>query len=112
MFPHVRGGIQCCSCRLAPLVISIFTTGTKDLSAGHKELFGEIKPCEICGGTGCVNCLVNSSLTLYTRTEAIEHLKEHIKAGHIVPDYAIKHLEEELKDMGETKGIEIPTIDN
>lgn len=46
---------------------------------------------------------------LFARSEAIVHLNKHRSAGHMVPQYAIDRLLEEIKDVGDeydTPGIE------
>ena len=96
VFPHVGGGFECCACTLAPLVKSIFTEGCT-----NNPLFGTITPCKKCNGTGCEHCMLHGSTRLNTRSEMIAHLKDHIKAGHRVPKYAIETLEKELKEEGE-----------
>jgi len=43
------------------------------------------------------------------RTRVIKHLLAHRKAGHKVPDYAIKLLEEEIEREGDTVKKHVPT---
>lgn len=107
LYPSIYGGIVCCSCRLASKVPTIFTKGLgkDDL---RSKLFGKIEPCKHCGGVGCDKCMGWGDTTLATRSEAINHLKEHRKAGHYFPAYALKDLRQELKELGETGGIEKP----
>jgi len=93
MFPSIRGGICCQRCELAELVPTIFTTGVDAL---------DIEPCEHCDGEGCERCMLPGELVFYTRSEAIEHLLEHRKAGHEVPQYAIDRLQSEPDELGET----------
>jgi hypothetical protein len=57
--------------------------------------------CKECKGKGCNACQMHGNNTFKKRSEAIAHLKEHIKAGHDVPDYAIEQLEEEIKEEGD-----------
>jgi hypothetical protein len=58
-------------------------------------------------GIECCACKLtrrNANYGLYenklfdTEEEALAHLKEHIKAGHRVPEYAIEMLEKEMKE--------------
>lgn len=37
-----------------------------------------------------------------SRQEAIEHLKEHREAGHVVPDHAFEVLRKEIEEEGDT----------
>ena len=83
-------GIECCACRLAPLVKTIFTEG------GDYPLFGRIGPCD-CSGEGCAKCMMNGSMTFHTEQDALAHLLKHRDAGHDVPQYAIDRLEEEIR---------------
>ena len=83
-------GIECCACRVAPPVKSVFTEG------GDYPLFGHIEPCD-CGGEGCQKCMMNGSLTFHTERDALAHLLEHREAGHTVPQHAIDRLEEEIR---------------
>jgi len=90
MYPHVRGGIECCACLLTALVPTIFTKGSE-------SFMGEpLDPCEYCGGEGCRRCMMHGSINFPTHEEALEHLLEHRAAGHDVPEYAIRRLQEEL----------------
>jgi hypothetical protein len=92
MYSHVGGFIECCACRLAPLVPTVFTVGCED-----HPLFGHIDPCKYCGGKGCEKCMMPGNLHFKLKTEAIRHLYEHINTGHKVPKYAIKRLKQESK---------------
>lgn len=47
------------------------------------------------------NDFSGDSPRFFTRTEALEHLREHEEAGHNVPDSAIQRLEREIEDIGE-----------
>lgn len=95
-YPHVDGGFECCACRLAPLVKSIFTEGCTD-----HPLFGDIEKCDKCNGNGCEECMLPGNQRFHTRSEMIAHLQEHIEADHNVPSYAIEILKEELAREGE-----------
>lgn len=108
MYPNIYGGIECCSCTLAEKIKTVFTTELKEEDFQSK-IFGILEPCEYCGGEGCDACMMHGNLSFYTRSEAIAHLKSHIENGDYVPSYAIEALEEELIELGETEGIEIPT---
>jgi hypothetical protein len=97
VFPHVGGGFECCACGLSKSVESVFTKGCKD-----HPIFGDIEPCDKCGGKGCEHCMMPDNTRLNTRSEMIAHLEEHKKAGDEVPEYAIERLKEEIKTKGET----------
>jgi len=96
LYAHVGGGFECCACSIAEPIKSIFTVGYK-----NHPLFGDIEPCEKCGGEGCDCCNMPGNTHLNTRSECIEHLKKHKNAGHRVPGYAFKILKEELEEAGE-----------
>lgn len=97
MFAHVGGGFECCSCRLAKKIKTIFTEGTK-----NHCLFDDVEPCKKCNGKGCDDCMMHDNFPrLQTRSEAIAHLQDHIKAGHKLPDYAIEGLQQELSEERE-----------
>lgn len=101
IYEHVDGNFECCACSLAKLEKSIFTTGLSE-DDPRRKLFGDISVCEICGGEGCVECMIPGNNTFSTRTELIAHIKEHIKAGHKVPEDVIPILEQQLIEIGET----------
>lgn len=96
LYAHVGGGFECCACRLADLVKTIFTEGCED-----HFLFDDIDTCEECGGEGCDHCMMNGNTRLETRTECLEHLQKHRDAGDEVPEYAFEALREELAEEGE-----------
>lgn len=100
IYGHVGGWFECCACGLAELQKTIFTTGLNE-DDPRIGLFGEIPPCEKCNGEGCEICMMPGNAKFETRTELIDHVKEHIKAGHKVPEYVIEQLEKELKEEGE-----------
>lgn len=110
MFAHINGGIECCSCGLAPLIPTIWTKGTKALPEGdgRRKLFGETGPHEDCNGEGCKGCMMHDSLSFPSRTEAIDHLIDHMKHGHEVPLYAVTRLQEEIEEIGDIAGLEVP----
>lgn len=93
MYHHCGGFIECCSCLLANKVKTIFTTG-------HTLSGKKTKPCKQCKGKGCEACMIHDSVSFKTRKEAIQHLKEHEKQGHIVPKHAYERLEQEIKEEG------------
>lgn len=97
VYEHVGGFFECCACSLAKPVKSIFTVGCDD-----HPLFGNRPPCEKCGGEGCEDCMMPGNTHVKTRSELIEHVKEHIAAGHLVPDYVISNIQEDLATDGET----------
>lgn len=95
MYPNVSGGIVCCACRLSELIPTVRTKGG--------ELFGKtIEPCPYCDGEGCLRCTMHKSVTLDSRSEAIEHLLEHRRAGDYVPESAIDRLKWEIEELGDT----------
>lgn len=100
IYAHVGGGFECCACSLAERQKSIFTTGLPE-DDPRKKLFGDLKPCEECGGEGCDKCMMPGSVRYNTRTELIAHVQDHIDAGHNVPYDVIERLQEELMQVGE-----------
>lgn len=104
MYASSEGGIECCACRLAPLVKTIFTEG------GDILPFGYIEPCD-CHGTGCDRCIMHGSLTLETKQEALAHLLEHREAGHLFPQDAIDRLQDEIRSrLGSDAAIPAPAL--
>lgn len=103
MYPSCNGGITCCSCLLSKKVITIFTTGSDEDS-----FLKGIEPCKNCGGKGCDECMIHDDIHFDTYQEAINHLHEHVKAGHQVPDRAFEGLK---RDMEEGISLE-PVIDD
>ncbi len=91
LFPNTDGVIECMGCHLAPKVRTKFTVGDK--------YFG-IEPCKHCDGKGCVHCMMHGCSTFANATDAINHVKAHIKAGDHVPDYVIPEIEADIKDFG------------
>ena len=110
LYSSIYGGIECCACRLADKVNTIFTEGIPKEREGMIKLMGEefTKPCKHCNGKGCGKCMMFGSTTFFSRSDAIKHLEEHKKAGHKVPRHAFAYLKAEIKDVGDTKGLEIP----
>lgn len=49
------------------------------------------------GGWECCGCIMNGNWNYSTRQEIVDHLLEHRKQGHTVPQYAIDRLREEIK---------------
>jgi hypothetical protein len=96
LYAHVGGGFECCACRLAEKVPTVFTVGCKD-----HPLLGDVEPCEKCNGEGCDDCMMPGSLRLQTRSECINHLQKHRDAGHKVPEYAFEYLRKEIEEEGE-----------
>lgn len=82
-YADVSGGFTCCRC-------SLFTEGGDFLRK-------PISPCERCRGEGCKHCMMHGSQNFETIGEAIEHLKEHVTAGHLVPGYVFEDLEADAK---------------
>jgi len=100
IYAHVGGGFECCACGLAERVKSIFTTGLLQ-GDPRSKFFGEIEPCDQCGGEGCEHCMIPGSTRFDTRTELIKHVQDHINVGHKVPPDVIEILQEELMKEGE-----------
>jgi len=96
VFPHIDGGFVCCACRLTPTKKTIFTTGIK-----NHFFFGNIEPCEKCGGEGCIDCMIHGNFKIKTRSEVIKHLKKHIENGDNVPQRSIDILKKEIETKGE-----------
>jgi len=98
MYASVRGGIECCACRLAEKVPTIFTPGKIDETDPRWRLFtknGELI-CKKCK-SGCDECMMHGNLTFETYQEAFDHLVKHKEAGDIVPDRAFKSLRRDAK---------------
>ena len=91
MYYHVGGFVECCACLLTPMIDTIFTKGFE----GH-SLFGTKGPCERCNGKGCSTCQMHGGLEFSTFQAALIHLKEHVEAGHSVPDRAFIALKAEI----------------
>jgi hypothetical protein len=92
MYASVNGGIECCSCKFAPKVKSVFTEGTK-----NHPIFKDMSPCKQCGGKGCDACMLHTNMTLKTYEDALEHLQKHKDSGDDVPEYAFEGLREDMK---------------
>lgn len=85
LYPSTGGVVECCACRLSPKVPTILTKGG--------DLFGSpVGPCSACGGEGCEKCMMHGSPPSMSYTEAINHVKRHIAAGHVVPSGVIESL--------------------
>lgn len=99
MYHHVDGFIECCACRLAPLINTIFTKGLKKGDIREK-FFGHIPSCDRCNGKGCGHCRMHGNKKYKTRRGALKHLQAHRDAGHTVPQYAFDQLKEEIEEEG------------
>ena len=61
------------------------------------------------GGITCCSCLLNlveggifnRSQCFLSPHTALDHLQEHAEAGHLVPQYAIDQLKQEIRDTKE-----------
>ncbi len=95
MFASVNGGIECCSCKFAPKVKTVFTGGRKE-----HPFFGEIEGCTVCNGEGCNSCMMHGSLTLDSYDEALEHLQKHKDSGDDVPESAFAALQYDRDNGG------------
>ena len=104
MYPSTKGGIECCACRLADKVVTIFTPGVIDETDFRWDLLvgGGDLVCKKCE-SGCDECMMHGNITFNSYQDALDHLYEHRKAGHSVPDYAFEYLK---KDMEESKSLE------
>ena len=98
MFAHVGGGIECCACRIAPKVKTVFAEGVK-----NHPLFGDLDACSECGGEGCDNCTMHGSIHINSYDEALEHLQKHRDNGDKVPEYAFEGLK---RDRDEDRPLE------
>ena len=60
----------------------------------------------VWGGIQCCGCKLSEtpfgSATFFTYSEMIEHLNEHKRVGHAVPEHVIPSLEEQIKERGDT----------
>lgn len=95
LYPSVDGSVTCCGCPLSPKVPSVWTKGG--------DLFGKpMEACPSCGGDGCDDCMIHSDADGMTYAEAIEHVEQHIAAGHSVPSGVIEALkrDQELEVKG------------
>ena len=101
MYPSTQGGIECCACRLADKVKTIFSPGVElnEKQKQFRDAYGEMCSCD----DSCDKCTMYGSQTFNTYQEAIDHLHEHRKAGHSVPDHAFEFLQ---KDMEEERSLE------
>jgi hypothetical protein len=91
LFGSMNGGYECCACRLAPLVPTIFTKGEAPWLKG---------PCKHCGGNGCQSCLMHDSTMLKTPQDAVDHMLAHRKAGHRFRWQVIPILKAEARGRG------------
>lgn len=91
LFASISGGIECCACKLAPLVNTIFTKG------GDFPLFGKIDGCEKCNARGCESCQMHDNTTLPSYESAMKHTAEHRKQGHHVPSDVDDRLRQEME---------------
>lgn len=96
MFEQPDGRIICMACNLADLTPSIFTTGYED-----HPLFGDLEPCEECGGDGCKVCMMHDNLYFDTKEEALAHLEEHIANGDHIPKRALFRLKKEMEESNQ-----------
>jgi len=98
MYPSTNGGIECCACRLADKVPSIFTPGVIDESDFRWDLLvaGGDLVCTKCED-GCEDCMMYDNVNFDNYQDAINHLYKHREAGDEVPDYAFEYLKEDMK---------------
>jgi hypothetical protein len=96
LYPHVDGYICCCCCHLMPKTQK--TVFTKGLEPGDHPLFPEgTEACQECEGEGCDSCCMHPDAKFKNYHDAINHVKEHIAAGHHVNDYVIPRLERDCR---------------
>ncbi len=55
----------------------------------------------ICAGCDFAGKGWAGSFTTTSRGEMVEHMLEHRKAGHGVPEYALERLREEIAELGD-----------
>lgn len=92
-----------------------FSSGDKTYFAGTEHEFTPEKSDvylfeHYFGYLDCCGCKLNKSTnyedigkssSTKSRSEMIEHLKEHIRVGHTVPAHVIPMLEKEIKEVGD-----------
>ena len=94
LWQRYSGHICCQVCSLTPRTQkTIFTSGVKESALFPKG----IKPCKMCSGEGCERCCMNHDTNLKTYEEAIDHVKAHLDAGHMVPSYVIPRIERDAR---------------
>ena len=94
LFPVDDSGIVCCACVLMPKQPSLFTGGGK-----FPGILGRvIKPCEECGGHGCDQCMLHGDWHGANPAEAINHVADHLRAGHHVPAVVLDKLKAEAAE--------------
>ena len=76
IYLDVDGSIHCCGCPLEP------THG------GNPNL-------------GMQDIKFHGTKQLWKYSDAIEHVKEHLNAGHRVPDYVIERLQNKILTLGD-----------
>ena len=91
LYNDINWGLTCMACILADLEPSICTSGGAWIT-------GYISPCEYCNGHGCKKCMLRGNTQLKNKQDALNHLLEHIMAGHLVPQHAINRLRIECKE--------------
>lgn len=99
LFEHVGGYIECCSCLLAELVPTVMTKGFKGLFQKCEKCVGkgcEECNCKNCNGKGGSCCMMHGSLSFKTFQDAYNHLLQHQKTGHYVPEYAFEELQKDI----------------
>jgi len=98
MYPSTNGGIECCACRLADKVPTVFTPGVIDETDFRWDLLvaGGDLVCTKCE-EGCDACMMHGSVTFYNYQDAIDHLHAHRAAADEVPDYAFEYLKEDME---------------
>jgi len=96
LFSHIDGYICCCCCKLRPQTQkTIFTKGVKP---GDHFLFSKgIEGCKECEGEGCSSCCTHPNADFQNYQDAIQHVKEHIAAGHYVDSNVIPRLERDYR---------------
>lgn len=96
MYASVYGGIECCACRLAEKVNTIFSPGTNLAEDDPRREWVEGNICDC--DDACDKCTMHGNLKFKTHEEALAHLEEHKAAGHKVPTRAFKALKRDIEE--------------
>lgn len=95
MYASVYGGIDCCACKSAGKVKTIFSPGAKISSDDIRKRWAK----DICDcDDQCDSCTIHGNVNFKTYEEAITHLEEHVAAGHEVPERAFERLRSDIEN--------------
>lgn len=86
VFYHVNDYLCCCACDLQE--VQTFSTSK---SYRESELKKNRQPLE--------NARNFPDWKTCSYSAMLDHLKDHVKAGHIVPEYVFSRLEKEMKEQ-------------